>query len=147
MERREFIKSSCNICMLAAAGYFLPQLAGCSPKYSVFKTDIVDKKIVMPLTMFPTSSLQFVRPKGWYFDIAVEKKEDNTYIALLLQCTHQENQLTPAGNNGYYCSLHGSRFDKDGRVRKGPAQKPLQRYYTSVENNNLIIYTPKSPLE
>src|SRR5262249_19358406 len=135
MERREFIRSSCSICILSASSYFLPALTGCSPKYSVFKTDIVNKKIVMPLTMFDASHLQFVRPKGWYFDIAVERKEANIYTALLLQCTHQENQLTAAGDNGYYCSLHGSRFDKDGRVRKGPAQKSLERYNTFIENN------------
>src|SRR5581483_6228253 len=102
MERREFLRSSCNTCLLMAAGYLLPSLTSCSPKYAVFKTDIVDKKIVMPLSMFQQSSIQFVRPKGWYFDIAVEKKTDNTYRALLLQCTHQENQLTPDGANGFH---------------------------------------------
>src|SRR5215470_5659810 len=107
MKRREFLRSSCNACMLMTAGYFLPALASCSPKYSVYKTAIVDKKVLVPLAMFEKSSLQLVRPTGWVYDIAVEKKEDNTYTALLLQCTHQENQLTPNGTNGFYCSLHG----------------------------------------
>jgi hypothetical protein len=83
--------------MLMAAGYFLPKLTGCSPAYSIFKTDIIDKKVSVPLNMFDQNPLQFVRPKGWYFDIAVQKNADNTYQALLLQCTHQENQLTPVG--------------------------------------------------
>jgi Rieske Fe-S protein len=112
----------------------------------VFKTDIIDKKVVMPVAMFQQSPLQFVRPKGWYFDIAVEKKEDNTFNALLLQCTHQENQLTPDGNTGFHCSLHGSRFDKNGYVLKGPAEKPLERYKTYVESDNLIIQIPKAPI-
>ena len=146
MERRLFIKSSCNVCMLAAAGYFLPKLTGCSPaSYAVFKTELVDKKITMPLTMFDQSAIQFVRPKGWYYDIAVQKNTDNTYSALLLQCTHQENQLTPIGNNGYNCSLHGSQFDKNGAVKKGPAQQSLERYNTLIENNNLIIEILKTP--
>jgi Rieske Fe-S protein len=145
MERREFIRSSCNACLLMAAGYLLPELTGCSPKYSVFKTDIVDKKIALPLTAFQKSSLQLVRPNGWFFDIAVEKKEENDYLALLLQCTHQENQLTAMGTNGFYCSLHGSRFDSNGNVLKGPAEQPLERYKTYVENNNLIIEVPRSP--
>lgn len=146
MERRHFIKSSCNVCMLAAAGYFLPKLAGCSAAtYAVFKTELVNKKITIPLTMFDQSPIQFVRPKGWYYDIAVQKNTDNTYTALLLQCTHQENQLTPSGNNGYTCSLHGSQFDKNGVVKKGPAQQPLERYYTQIENSNLIIQILKTP--
>ncbi|QEC69812.1 Rieske 2Fe-2S domain-containing protein [Panacibacter ginsenosidivorans] len=147
MKRKEFITSSCKACMLMTAGYFLPKLTGCSPAaYSVFKTDIVDKKISIPLSMFDQSAVQFVRPKGWYFDIAVQKNADNTYQALLLQCTHQENQLTPNGKNGYQCSLHGSQFDMVGNVRKGPAEKPLERYYTSIENNNLVIQIPKAPI-
>jgi Rieske Fe-S protein len=55
-----------------------------------------------------------------------------------LQCTHQENQLTTTGD-GYYCSLHGSQFDKNGRVIKGPAEKPLERYKVFVEKENVII--------
>lgn len=143
MERREFIRSSCNACLLAAAGYFLPTLAGCSPKYSVFKTEVVDEKLMLPLTTFGQSSMQIVRPKGWYYDIAVEKKEDGSYAALLLQCTHQENQLTPDGN-GFHCTLHGSQFDKNGNVRKGPAERSLKHYDTYVDNDHLIIQTPKS---
>ncbi|CAN5416745.1 hypothetical protein BH10BAC2_BH10BAC2_18150 [soil metagenome] len=129
-----------------AAGYFLPALTGCSPAaYSVFKTDVVDKQISMPLNMFDANAVQFVRPKGWYFDIAVQKNADNTYQALLLQCTHQENQLNLLGKNGYQCSLHGSQFDLEGRVRKGPAEKPLERFNTIIESNNLIILVPKTP--
>jgi Rieske Fe-S protein len=146
MERRKFIRSSCRFCALGAVGYFLPQLTACSPAYPVFKTELVDKKITMPLSMFNTAPVQFVRPKGWYFDVAVEKKQDNTFTALLLQCTHQENQLTPAGNSGYRCSLHGSQYDKEGNVRKGPAEKPLTHYNAFVENNNLIIEIPKLPI-
>src|SRR5690242_19004982 len=115
MKRREFLRSSCNTCMLMAAGYFLPQLIGCAgAKYTSIKTNIVDKKITLPVNTFDNSMLQLVRPTGWVYDIAVEKKQDNTYLALLLHCTHQENQLTPTGTNGFYCSFHGSKFDSNG---------------------------------
>ena len=30
MQRKEFIKSTCNFCLLGAAGFMLPQLIGCS---------------------------------------------------------------------------------------------------------------------
>jgi Rieske Fe-S protein len=145
MERREFLRSSCNTCLLMAAGYFFSELSSCSPKYAVFKTDIVDRKITLPLNTFQKTSMQLVRPNGWLFDIAVEKKDENNFIALLLQCTHQENQLTAMGTNGFYCSLHGSRFDSNGNVLKGPAEQPLERYRTYVENNNLIIEVPRLP--
>jgi Rieske Fe-S protein len=130
-----------------AAGYFLPQLAGCAAaKYTSVKTSIVDKKVVLPLNTFDKTALQLVRPTGWLYDIAVEKKPDNTYSALLLQCTHQENQLTPNGTSGFYCSFHGSKFDSNGKVLKGPAELPLQRYTTYPENGNLIIEVTKAPV-
>ena len=139
MERRNFIKSTCNICLLGAAGFFTSQMQGCSPaSFPVFKTDVHDKKITVPLSLFDKSSLQIVRPKNMYYDIAVQKKEGNSYSALLLLCTHQQTQLTVTGN-GYNCALHGSNFDKNGNVTKGPAETPLQHLNTFVSNTNLII--------
>ena len=78
------------------------------------------------------------------YDIAVEKNEDNNFRALLMQCTHQENQLTQQGN-GFHCSLHGSQFDKEGRVVKGPAERPLKQFPVSIENDQLIIHINAHP--
>ena len=139
MERRQFILSSCKFCAGAAFGAALIELTGCGTPYQVMKTPILENKVKVPLTSFTQTNTVFVRPQGWYYDIAVEKKADNTYQALLLQCTHQENQLTPTGN-GYHCSLHGSDFDKQGNVRKGPAEQPLHHFETSTNDNTLNIH-------
>lgn len=139
MHRRKFISSSCKICLLGAAGYSLLQLESCAPAISVYKTPITNGNLNVPLDLFAKSPLQIVRPNGWYYDVAVQKNEDNSYSALLLQCTHQENQLTVSGA-GYHCSLHGSNFDKQGKVKKGPAELPLQHFETSVADNILNIH-------
>ncbi|MDQ6844105.1 MAG: Rieske (2Fe-2S) protein [Bacteroidota bacterium] len=139
MERRDFIRSTCNICLLGAAGFIAAQLPGCSPAaFTIFKTDVADKKVSVPLSLFDKSSFLIVRPKNMFYDMAVRKKEDNSYDALLLLCPHQQNQLTTTGN-GYNCSLHGSQFDKDGNVLKGPAERPLQHLQTLIDGSNLII--------
>jgi len=135
MERREFLRTSCNLCLSGAAVMVLPGLTACSPaSYNVYKTNIVDRQLHVPLDLFSKSPFQVVRPKGWYYDIAVTKKEDNTY---------EENQLTLNGN-GYRCSLHGSQFDKNGKVTKGPAELPLERYQTHLTNNELVIEIRKT---
>lgn len=141
MQRRQFIKNSCNACLLLAAGYILPELTGCTPsKYAIINTaSPVNDIIEVPLAAFTQSALQIVRPKGWYYDIAVQKKNDNTFSSLLLQCTHQDNQLDITGN-GYHCSLHGSVFDKEGKVKKGPAEMPLHQYTTTINQDKLIIH-------
>ena len=138
MDRKDFLKLGCNACLCGAAAFMLPGLTGCSPAYSVFKTEPIENKIEMPLSLFEKGSLQFVRPKGWLYDIAVQKKSDGTYEALLMQCTHMDNQLMPA-QNGFSCSLHGSKFNTEGKVIKGPAEMPLKKYSTSINNTNLVI--------
>lgn len=139
MERRKFIKASCQLCLLGAAGYMLPMLSSCgTTKSTVYKADIQDKKITVPLALFATCNLQMVRPKGWFYDIAVQKNEDDTYSALLMKCTHMDNQLVLAGN-GFQCNLHGSHFDKTGKVQKGPAEMPLKHFTITKDQTNLTI--------
>lgn len=139
MERRSFIQSTCNVCLLMAAGFTLPKLIGCSPAaMKVLQIDVVDNAVQLPLAPFAQSNIQIVRPKGWLYEIAVTKNDDNTYQALLLQCTHQDNQLTQTGS-GYQCSLHGSQFNKSGKVVKGPAAKPLKQYKTVLGDHQLTI--------
>ena len=140
MQRRQFLKQGCQLCLIGSAGIVLPSLTSCSTaKYSVYKTGIVDKAVEVPVALFAASPFQIVRPNGWYRDIAVQKKEDGNYTALLLECTHQENALTVTGN-GFHCSLHGSDFDRNGKVRKGPAELPLTHYSTTIQSDKLIIH-------
>ncbi len=140
MQRRQFLKNGCNLCIMGAAGLLAVEIASCSSaKYSVYKTSVVNKNIEVPVSLFTSSSLQIIRPTGWYRDIAVQKKEDGSYTALLLECTHQENALTVTGN-GFHCSLHGSDFDRNGKVRKGPAEVSLTNYQTTIQSDSLIIH-------
>ncbi len=141
MQRRDFLRSSCNTCLLVAAGWLLPALSGCGPgAYQVFNTEEKEDRIAIPADAFIKGPLVLVRPKGWFYSIALRKKEDNTYTALLLKCTHQDNQLT-ASSDGYSCSLHGSAYNREGRVVKGPAERALKTFPVTNEANQLIIHT------
>jgi Rieske Fe-S protein len=139
MERRKFIKSTCNLCLLAGAGYFLSELTACSPAFHVMNTEVVNNEIQVPLTSFTQNSFQIIHPKGRLYDIALQKKADNSYHALLMRCTHQDNQLT-AASNGFACSLHGSQFNREGEVTKGPAERPLKQLATSINQDKIIIH-------
>jgi len=140
MQRRNFLKSSCNACLLLATGFLMPALSGCGPSFQVLNTEIKEDRITVPAESFAKGPLVLVRPKGWYYSIALRKKEDNTYSALLLKCTHQDNQLT-ASSDGFSCSLHGSAYNRDGHVTKGPAERALTTYPVTIESNQLIIHT------
>lgn len=138
-ERRKFIKSSCNFCLMAAGGFLISELSACSPAAKVLKVPVSGNTIQIPLNAFSSEPLVIVRPSGWYYDIAVRKKEENTYEAIFLQCTHQQNQLV-VDPHGYKCNLHGSQFDEDGKVLKGPAGMPLKRFNTTLNPDQLIIH-------
>ncbi len=140
MQRRSFLKNTCNLCIIGATGLLVPQLTACTTsKYRVYKTAVTNKTIEVPASMFASSSLQIVRPTGWNRDIALQKQPDGSYTALLLECTHQENPLTITGN-GFHCSLHGSDFDRNGKVRKGPAETALTRYETIIQSDTIFIH-------
>ena len=58
--------------------------------------------------------------------VALMREGDAVY-ALSLVCTHLgcTVQVTPTE---LICPCHGSTFDRQGRVLKGPADRPLERY-------------------
>ena len=126
------------MCLAVSAGMMIDSLSSCAT-LPVFKTAVNDKKITVPENLFAETNFQLIQPQGMYYNIGLKKEPDGTYTALLLRCTHADNQLSIAGNSGYICNLHGSQFDKEGHVIKGPAERDLKRYPTQVVQNQIII--------
>jgi Rieske Fe-S protein len=79
-----------------------------------------------------------VRNPKLEFDILLIRINENSYNALLMKCTHQDNALT-ANKSGLYCSAHGSTFDLEGNVTKEPALTPLKKFKTEVSNSSVTI--------
>lgn len=138
MERRNFLKTAGSICAMASVAWVTGSLTSCS-QLPVYKTPILENKVAVPLNLFQQSNLQIIKPAGYDYNIALQKENDGTFSALLLRCTHSDNQLSSTGN-GFVCNLHGSRFDKEGMVLKGPAERSLKKLKTSVSAENVIIY-------
>ena len=63
-------------------------------------------------------------------------REGDTVYALDLVCTHLGCTVTVT-SSGLSCPCHGSRFDRQGRVLKGPADRTLRRL--KVEEHAGII--------
>ena len=151
MERKEFLKLSCNACLLAGAGLLSAQLlAACGPAKQAtadsskkegstpaqstanatgkssngrYKTSVVNKEIQVPLTALAATGVTIIRAKGMDFDIALHQTAENAYEALLLCCTHFSNPLVRQGD-GYHCNTHGSEFDANGKVTPRPRRQP-----------------------
>jgi Rieske Fe-S protein len=132
--RREFIKDACTTCLATTfLGLTFTQLTSCS-SLPIYKTNLAQKKVDVPATVFVESNLVIVRDLQVPFDILLVKKSDEEYKAIYMKCSHQENPVT-ATKTGLFCSSHGSRFDLDGKVLNEPALEPLKKYKTEVKDN------------
>ncbi len=65
----------------------------------------------------------------------------NGFSALSLVCTHLGCTVEQK-DSGFECPCHGSRYDANGNVLRGPALKALRALRVEVNSNgNLILYT------
>ncbi|RPH36282.1 Rieske (2Fe-2S) protein [bacterium] len=138
MQRREFLKTSCSYCLAAGAGLLASSLSSCAAP-PMLDAAVVDHKISVPLSAFSQSDSQIVRPNGFLFDIGLHRGANGKFRAFVLQCTHASTQLTPTGD-GYTCPEHGSTFDTEGRVTRGPAQIPLRQLPAEVSSDIVVVY-------
>ncbi len=76
------------------------------------------------------------------------------YKALSAKCTHlgctvafESDAVSSATNANlprqttdfFYCNCHGSEFDINGNVMKGPAALPLAQYSVSISDNKIYV--------
>ena len=82
---------------------------------------------------------------GWIlteeeFSVYVLTEDGRDYIALSNICTHLGCRVRWITDQGqYFCPCHNAAFDKIGLVVSGPPPKPLDRFETQVEDDQLFI--------
>jgi cytochrome b6-f complex iron-sulfur subunit len=67
--------------------------------------------------------------------------DDNGLYSLSTLCTHALCDMAQYGSvsgNGLFCSCHGSQFDANGAVTRGPARTDLPHYAVSVDADGVI---------
>ena len=126
------------MCLAVGAGMAIGSLSSCAT-LPVYKTTMANNRVSVPLSIFAQSDFQIIQPKDFYYNIGLRKESNGTYTALLLRCTHADNQLTSTGN-GFKCNLHGSAFNKEGQVTQGPAEQSLKKYQTEIISDQIIIH-------
>ncbi len=69
-------------------------------------------------------------------DTIVIATANNKFVALSKACTHQGTAVGYPGNGSVIvCPNHGSQFNFDGSVKKGPAASPLTVFTTTLSAN------------
>jgi Rieske Fe-S protein len=72
--------------------------------------------------------------------VAVGRDGSGLY-ALTLTCTHAGCNMAVDGSvspNGIDCACHGSQFDANGKVTRGPAQEALTHYAVTVDASGAV---------
>lgn len=132
------MQNSCALCLAGGAGALTLLQSSCA-SFPVYETPVREHAVTIPRSVVDQTGFLLVRPRELTYDIGVSRRENGDYEALLLLCTHAENQLDATGN-GFRCPFHGSAFDLHGRVTRGPAQRPLRHLPTTVSNDVILIH-------
>ncbi|MDJ0733615.1 MAG: ubiquinol-cytochrome c reductase iron-sulfur subunit [Nostocaceae cyanobacterium] len=55
-------------------------------------------------------------------------------------CTHAGCTVAwKAADKKFACPCHGSEYEIDGQVKKGPAKKPLTAYQVKIEGDSVLV--------
>lgn len=54
-------------------------------------------------------------------------------------CTHQGCTVDAVADGTIDCPCHGSKFNLDGTVAKGPADKPLEAENVTVQGDSIVL--------
>lgn len=141
IDRREFVERSVG----AILGGSL--LSACASLVTRTITP-VDGTLRLALAHYPEltadgGSLKVI-PRGADDPIYVLALGDRRYTAVSPICTHlgctveiEEGRLV--------CPCHGSNYDREGRVLRGPAERPLGRYRVELTTDDVLVIDLRSP--
>lgn len=142
INRRDFLKCTGKACGAIGLGLMFGSafLESCASGLSVMKLSQTNGTVSVPLKQFDQSGYVLLRVKDFPFDLGVQKTGEQSFQALVLMCPHANQPLTKTGS-GYFCTMHGSRFAKDGTVQKGPSARDMTSLPIEINNDQLLIHT------
>jgi cytochrome b6-f complex iron-sulfur subunit len=138
MERRRFF----SLLGAGTAAVVLSRtLESCSKDSSTSPGTSQNVDFTLDLSSSTYSALKTAGNSTQKDNIIIAHTTSDEYIALSEICTHQSCSVNFDGSTAFVCPCHGSMFAKDGSVTRGPAQRALTRYNTSLNGNSLRVYS------
>lgn len=134
LSRRDFLKLA-SAAILTASG-----LLGLGGLFRFLNTQTAplppDEFLLGPASNYPPGSRTLLP------DIpALLLHAQSGFLAISLICPHL-GCTVESKPEGFFCPCHGSRFDPQGTVTRGPANKPLRNLRVEVTSDNkLRLYT------
>ncbi len=144
MNRKDFIKNVGFTCVGGTVAVAL--LQSCTSTNYFAQNVIADNQIIVKKAEFvnvekgKTLQRKYVLVKNdrYNFPIYICKINEESYVALLMQCTHKGCELKPNGDH-LSCPCHGSEFSNKGVVQNPPADENLKIFHLITDNENIYI--------
>jgi Rieske Fe-S protein len=133
MDRREFV----TVCACAGAGMLL---VGCASLVT-HPVPVTGQQVRLTLSEYPELSKPDgaikVLPTDWEDPIYV-LADPTEFTAISPICTHRGCTVDVHGER-LVCPCHGSTYDRQGRVLRGPAERSLTRFRVTRTGDSLTI--------
>lgn len=71
-------------------------------------------------------------------DLVVTQPRTGEFVALSTTCPHAGCRVSTVADGAITCPCHGSRFDLDGAVLRGPAREPLRSRPVTVRGDAIV---------
>jgi len=134
LDRRRFL----GVCACAFAGTALAN--GCA-SLAIRHVESVNGRLMLPLLQYPelteAGGSLAVAPRGQDAPIFVFALVERRFVALSPICTHLGCTVEIQGDR-LICPCHGSTYDREGRVLRGPAERALHSYPATLTRGDIL---------
>lgn len=135
MDRKEFMKTATAAALLGSLG----GLTACASHRVVTGQRDGNRLQISRETFGDEPFLLVDHPSNSAPIFLLHDAEEDAFSAVLLECTHRQCTVDP-GTESLDCPCHGSRYDTQGKVLEGPADRDLNRYTVDSDEENIYIF-------
>lgn len=136
MDRRNFLLNTCRACAALAIAPAAAALEGCAATAKALA--VKEGLLEVPLETLGNTGSAVVKAEGLSNKLFIARRADGTYSAVELNCPHKNGPVKEKDGH-LVCEWHGSTFELDGKVTKGPSKSDLKRYPVQVEGRSLRV--------
>lgn len=72
-------------------------------------------------------------------DVVIARTDTGTFVAVTLICSHEGNKAITYQTSEFLCTVHGARFDNNGKGLNSNGAKGLKVYPIMVSGNTLTV--------
>jgi Rieske Fe-S protein len=138
MSNEEFVISRKNVIVGAGVGLSAVALSACTTYGKTPAPPAASLPVGSPAGLAKTADVP-VGSGVIIGDIVLTQPSAGVFKGFSGVCTHAGCSVAKIANGTIDCPCHGSKFNLDGTVAKGPASRPLESKPISLQGDSIIL--------